>query len=140
VAPDSNHRAPLWPLILGDALAYLAVTLAGFATHGELAAPPARFMATYLPFLAAWLFAAGAVGALDDRRAAQPRPLSRQNAGRLWRVAAAALLAAPLGAVVRGSVLGTPVLPIFVGVMAGVSLVTLLGWRAAYLLLRRRRL
>jgi len=117
-------------LILGDALAYLVVVLAGFVTHREIEALPHRLWATYLPFLAAWLSAAGAIGALDPHRAADPR--------QLWRVAAAALLAAPLAAVLRGALLGTLVVPLFVAVMAGVSLLAVLGWRLLALLAARR--
>jgi hypothetical protein len=54
-----------------------------------------RFLATYLLFLGAWFVAAGALGALDPERAGDPR--------QVWRPAVGALLAAPLGAVLRGA-------------------------------------
>jgi hypothetical protein len=47
----------------------------------------------------------------------------------LWRVPAAAVLAAPLGAVLRGLWLQAPVLPIFAVVMAAVLGGAMLAWR-----------
>jgi hypothetical protein len=119
------------PLLLGDTLTYAFVTLLGFATHGLLTISPAwRFLATFLPFLGAWILAALAVGAFDTTVFTSPR--------QLWRPAIAALLAAPLGAVVRGAWLGAPVLPIFVLIMGVVSIAAILAWRGLYLGVRRR--
>lgn len=119
-------------LALGDALTLALLTIAGFAFHQELeAVGSSRFLATYLPLLAAWLASAGILGALDPQRAVEPR--------QMWRPCVAALIAAPLGAVLRAAWLGTPPVPVFIAVM---SLMTLLGlalWRGMYLLLRGRR-
>lgn len=126
--PTAHRR---WPLILGDSLTLAGVTAAGFATHNLIGtASASRLMATFLPFLAAWLLAAGAVGALDLDRAGEPR--------QLWRPVIAGLLAAPLGAVLRGVWIGAPILPLFVGIMAGTITLALLVWRLVYLVLRRR--
>jgi len=120
-------------LVLGDATCILLATLAGFAFHRESSASaPGRFLATLLPFAASWLLASLLVGAYaggpDQRRR------------RTGRALAAAALAAPLGAVVRGAWLGTAVLPIFVAVIGSVVAGLILVWRlAAETLLGQRR-
>jgi hypothetical protein len=132
---DTAESAPglsRWSLIVGDALALAVVVAIGFATHREAEAVlSTRYLATYLPFLAAWLAAAAAFGALRPERAAEPR--------HLWRPAAAALVAAPVGAWLRGLLLGSPVLPIFVAVMAAMMLLALGLWRTALLVALRSR-
>jgi asparagine N-glycosylation enzyme membrane subunit Stt3 len=118
-------------LIAGDAFALLVVSALGFATHDEIRAESLdRFPATYLPFLAAWILAALATGALNPRLSAEAR--------QLWRPLAAAVLAAPLGAVLRGAWLGSPVLPIFVAVMTLATTAGYLAWRCLLLALRAR--
>jgi hypothetical protein len=69
-------------------------------------------------------------------------PLSRRQQGRWILIGgdATTLVATPIAAVLRSGWLGTPPVPIFVAVMAGVSLVGLGLWRTAYALLRRDRL
>lgn len=129
-AAPSTPSPKVWPVLIGDTLAYALVTALGFATHGLLSTSPAwRFLATFLPFLGAWLLAAFAVGAY--------RTATFISARQLWRPAIAALLAAPLGAVVRGAWLGAPVLPIFVGIMGVVSIAAVLAWRGLHLIVRR---
>lgn len=129
--PNRRPNVP-WLLIGGDALTIAIVTAAGFATHGLLeTASNERLLATFLPFLFAWCVAAAAVGGFDPTRAEAPR--------QLWRPAIAALLAAPLGAVLRGAWLGAPVLPLFAGIMAATMTVAMLLWRGGYLLVRSRR-
>jgi hypothetical protein len=118
----TGHRAR-WLLISGDALVVLLTSLAGFAQHGELAtAGPGRVAATVVPFALAWFASAPWLGCFDLGRMARP--------SNLWRVPAAAVLAAPLGAVLRGLWLRAPVLPIFAIVMAAVLGAALLAWRA----------
>lgn len=118
-------------LILGDLLVVLAATLAGFANHGEL--QPAAFnriVATFVPFSAAWFLASPWLGCFDARRA--------MGRGRMWRAPLAALLAAPLGAVLRGLWLGTPVLPVFAVVMGAVLGAAMFVWRLAAAALLQR--
>jgi len=111
-----------WLLILGDALVVLLTSLAGFAQHGELATVGvARVAATVVPFALAWFLVAPWTGCFDPARMAR---LSN-----LWRVPAAAVLAAPLGAVLRGLWLRAPVIPIFAVVMAAVLGAAMLAWR-----------
>jgi hypothetical protein len=112
--------APVGRLLAGDLACYLIATIAGFATHDELAwTASARFLATWLPFSAAWLLVAPAMGAYthpDPRR-------------RLARSAWAAVVSTPLGAVIRGAWIGSGVVPVFVLVMAGVTAGLVLLWR-----------
>ena len=109
-------------LLLGDALVVLLTSLAGFTRHGELATAGAgRVAATVVPFALAWFVSAPWLGCYDLGRMARPSSL--------WRVPVAAVLAAPLGAVLRGLWLRAPVLPIFAVVMAAVLSVALLVWR-----------
>jgi len=118
-------------LALGDAGVYLAATLAGFASHQELEMQAAgRMAATWVPFTGAWLLAALLLGLL--------RPELARSYRSLPRVIAAALAAAPLGAWLRSLWLRSDIVPIFVLVMAAVSLVGLLSWRAFYARVARR--
>lgn len=112
----------LW---IGDALAYLLVTLLGFSTHGDLGnSSVGRVLATLIPFYTGWLLFAAWGGVLQT--GAHPR---------LWilRSAMTALLAAPFAAVLRGFWLGAPVQPVFVAVMAGVSALVIIIWRSLYI-------
>jgi len=118
-------------LILGDLLVVLVTTLAGFANHGELQTTAIdRMAATFLPFAAAWFLASPWLGCFDARRMMGPGPM--------WRAPLAALLAAPLGAVLRGLWLGAPVVPVFAVVMGAVLGAAMLGWRLVAAALLRR--
>ncbi len=120
-------------LIIGDLVCILLANLAGFAFHRESSATAAgRFIATYFPFAASWLLASFLVGAYGGDPA--------QRWDRTARSLGATALAAPLGAVLRGVWLGTPVLPVFVAVMGSVVGGSILVWRLAaeWLLLPRR--
>lgn len=118
-------------LALGDLLAIAIVTIIGFATHGEnvLAALP-RGAATYLPLCIAWFILAPWFGLFH--------PETVLDARLLWRPALAMFLAAPLAATLRGLILGAPVLPIFVLVLAATSALGMLVWRSIFLLAHRR--
>ncbi len=115
-----------YAMLIGDALALMIVTLVGFASHGE--GISWRMASTYIPLLAAWGLAGGALGLL--RASKQPPSLPRM----LW----AALLMAPLAAWLRALWLWTPVLPIFVLVLGGNTALALILWRYAYWLFQRR--
>lgn len=123
-------RRSLW-LVLGDLASYTLATLLGFASHAALQIEAlGRMLATLVPFSLAWLILAFVLGAFDPDSASQPREL--------WRPALAAIYAAPLGAWLRGLWLGVPILPVFVALMAGVTLVLLLAWRSAFVILSKR--
>ncbi len=126
-------RKPINPVVpaAADATALFLVSLVGFSSHGLIGRVSVeRFLATFLPFTAAYsLFALG----LGVWRA---RPIGRGVD--LWRPALAALLAAPLGALGRGLWLGAAPVPIFIGVMGAVSLAFVLTWRIGWRILGRR--
>ncbi|RMF50269.1 MAG: DUF3054 family protein, partial [Anaerolineae bacterium] len=94
-------------LLLGDVSALALVTVAGFATHGELPDAGWRMATTFIPLLVAWLCAGGALGCL------------RTPYTSLVRLGWALLLTAPLAAWLRGLWLMRPIPPIFVLVLGG---------------------
>ncbi len=117
-------------LLAGDLLTFAVVTLAGFATHNTLGTAGWRMLTTFVPLVLAWALVGPWLGVYD--------PALARHGRALWRPAYAVLLAAPLAAVLRGVWLGTAVLPVFVGVLAGVGALAVLAWRAAYLLWQGR--
>lgn len=120
-------------LIVGDILAVALVTFVGFARHGEtdLSFLP-RMLAAFIPLTLAWFLLAPWLGLFQAETTA--------SAQGPWRAALAMLFAAPLAAVLRGLILNTPVIPIFVAVLCVTSAVGMGAWRGVYLLLSRRTL
>ena len=120
---ESVDRKMLWVVVLGDLLTYSVVTLIGFSSHDTLSlnALP-RILATFVPFTAGWFLIAPWIGTFQANIIT--------NRTHLPRVLLAALLAAPIGAFLRGLWLGSPILPVFVLVMAGVSGLGMMIWRS----------
>ncbi len=119
-------------LIIGDAVALLVVTLVGFASHGELGLAFLPHMAaSLLPLCLGWYLLAPSLGLFQDAAALQP--------GQLWRPAFVMLFAGPFAALVRGILLGLPVIPAFAIVLSTTAAAALIAWRLLWLLLRRRR-
>lgn len=120
-----NDRAPgrrAW-LVLGDAGMYLIVTVVGFGTHDSLAWDSLlRMLTTFIPFSFGWFLVAPWMGIFQ--------PETVQKSTHLPRVLLAAFLAAPIGAFLRGLWLNAPILPVFVLVMAAVSMLGMVLWRA----------
>ena len=118
-------------LILGDLLAIALVTLIGFATHGEadVSFVP-RMAAIYVPLSISWFLLAPSLGLFQRATTSLPK--------QLWRAAWAMLFAAPLAAVLRGFLLNAPVIPIFAVVLALVSALGMVLWRALHILLIRK--
>jgi hypothetical protein len=118
-------------LYLGDAIALLAVTIAGFITHGEteLSFLP-RFLAAFIPLISSWLLLAPWFGIFEPELASNPR--------QLWRPLLAMLFAAPLAVVVRGLILNAAILPIFALVLAVASAFGIAVWRGLYIFLKIR--
>ena len=118
-------------LVAGDILAIAIVTFVGFVTHGEaeLSVLP-RMAAAFLPLLAGWFLLAPPLGLFRDE--------TIHSASQLWRPAWAGLFAGPLAAVLRGFLLNAPVIPIFAAVLAAVTALGMVIWRAVFLLLSRR--
>jgi hypothetical protein len=121
-------RRILW---LGDILTLGLVTVFGFASHGTAGTAGTRMLTTFLPLAAAWFLVAPHLGAFETPRLADPR--------QLWRPFWAMVLAGPLAAWMRGTLLNAPILPVFVVVLGGVSALALLAWRAVYWLAFYRR-
>lgn len=118
-------RNPRWTnwVILGDLLVLALVTVFGFASHDELDTAGSRMLTTFIPLVVSWLMVAPFLGAYDPSRMASPT--------QLWRPFYAMVLAGPLAAFLRGVMLGnTPILPVFVVVIGGISALALLAWRA----------
>jgi hypothetical protein len=120
-------------LLLGDTCVYLIATLLGFASHETLeTAAWKRLLATFVPFLAAWLALAGWSGIYSPGRPG--------SVVMVVKAVSATLFAAPMGAVLRGFWLQSPVIPVFVLVMALVTAGLMLLWRGILWILARRSL
>lgn len=118
-------------LLAGDALVLGLVTLFGFASHGTLGSAGQRMLTTFVPLVLAWILVAPHLRAFERERLADWR--------QLWRPFWAMVLAAPLAAFLRGAMLNSPILPIFVVVLGGVSAIALLAWRAIVWVVQSRR-
>lgn len=117
---------------IGDLIILAMVTAAGFATHRELdTAPLQRILAVFLPLLAAWLAILPFSRVYDLELASQARSL--------WRPFWAMVLCVPFAMWLRSAWLKTTVIPLFVLVMAAVSALAILAWRAAFVWLGRKR-
>jgi hypothetical protein len=128
----SDQRADqiLW---IGDAFAYVAITLIGFSTHGILQSGAfIRLLATLLPFYVSWILLAVWGGVLRSRADQRWRWLLRSGIS--------AALAAPLAAMLRSFWLGGSILPTFVLVMAAVSALGIMLWRLLFDRIIRPRL
>ncbi len=121
----SRPYSALLVLCIGDGLVLGLVTLAGFATHGELATAGFRLLTTFLPLAAAWALISPWLGVFDHQYSL--------SFNQLWRPVLAMLLAAPMAGWLRGVWLGAPIVPSFVLVLGAVSAGGLLIWRGFFL-------
>jgi len=117
-------------LLVGDAIVLLLVTFIGFASHERLSLGILRILSTFVPLLTGWTLIGFHVGVFDPAKTADPR--------QLWRPFWAMVLAGPFAGWMRALFLGTGVAPIFVVVLGGISALSLLAWRALYLVLSAR--
>lgn len=114
-----------WPLLmLSDILIFGLVTVFGFATHGTAGSAGSRMLTTFLPLCVAWLLVGPHLLVYREDVTGEWK--------KLWRPFWAAILAAPLAAWLRGAWLGSPILPIFVVILGGVSALAILAWRAIF--------
>jgi hypothetical protein len=114
-----------WILYAGDALAIAALTLIGFATHGEADVSFApRMAAIYVPLSISWFLLAPALGLFEGKITSNPK--------QLWRPALVMFFAAPLAAVLRGFILNAPVIPIFAVILAASSALGMVIWRLVW--------
>jgi hypothetical protein len=123
-----NNILLLRNLLIGDICMLALITITGFATHGEIE-QVIRMLTTFIPLCVAWFFIAPFFGLFLDE-------ITRESS-QLWRVIWAMIAVAPLATWLRGLWLNTPILPIFVLVILGISAPTMLIWRAVYILLIR---
>lgn len=114
-------------LLAVDFFVLVIVTVIGFASHETLDSAGTRMLTTLLPLFIAWTAIAPFLGLYNLDRISKIR--------QIWRAPYAALISAPLAAFLRGVILGTPVLLVFVAILGGVSAVAMLIWRGLYLLI-----
>jgi hypothetical protein len=125
---DTQRNLLRW-LILGDILAILVVSLAGFFTHyGEIRG--FRWLTTFFPVLAGWFAIAPWLGVYRMDQA--------NRHGQVWRSGLAAFLSAPMAAWLRGALLGSAIVPLFVLVLALTNALGFLVWRWVWVLIVNR--
>ena len=116
-------------LIAGDLVVLLAVTIIGFASHGEFA--PAfipRMAASFIPLCIGWFLLAPSLGLFQDE--------TTRLASELWRPTFVMLFAGPLAAVLRGLLLQAPVMPSFAVVISVTAAIGLTLWQFVWSMLR----
>ncbi len=115
-------------LILGDFTVFLIVTVIGFANHNSQF-DIRRILANWLPLCLAWGMAAPILGLWNSKQL----PFQKT----WWRILWATVLSVPLAVVIRGFILNTPTIGIFVLVMLAFSTLGLLVWRLIWHLITR---
>lgn len=114
-------------LISGDIVLFALVTIIGFASHGTAGTAGSRMLTTFFPLVAAWFLVAPFLDVYD-----RSRVMDWQG---LWRPFWSMVIAAPLAAWLRGMLLSTPILPVFIIVLGGISAIAITLWRALYILI-----
>jgi hypothetical protein len=117
-------------LIIGDILTLAVVTVIGFASHGTAGTAGSRMLTTFIPLLAAWVLIAPHLEVFNQELALDGR--------QLWRPFWAMVLAAPMAAWLRGLLLNSPILPVFIIILGGVSALGIIAWRGLYWLFMTR--
>jgi len=122
---------PKFILYTGDVIAIAALTLIGFATHGETGASFLPRMAViFFPLVIAWFVLSPFLGLFQQEVTQSPR--------QLWRPILAMFFAAPFAVVIRGLILNAPIIPIFGVVLSVTSAFGMFVWRVIYFLLNRK--
>jgi hypothetical protein len=118
-------------LIGGDILAFIILTIIGFATHGETNSSfLSRMAAVFFPVVFAWFVLAPWFGLLDETIIITPK--------NLLRIPLAFLFVAPLAVILRGAMLNAPALPLFALIFGGSNAIGMIFWRWLYILIARR--
>jgi hypothetical protein len=117
-----------WTLVAGDIIALAVITVIGFVTHGEtdLSFVP-RMFTTFIPLVVSWFLIAPWLGLFDDQITSNPK--------QLWRPPLAMLLAAPMAAILRATMLSAVALPLFTIILGGSAALGMFVWRALWYLL-----
>ena len=119
-------KLPQVLLLLDDGFLVFLVTLIGIRFHQTDPSIFTRLPYTFLPFFAAWIFFAALLQMYD--------PTMASSWKQLWRIPAAAALAAPTGAAIRSVWLNIPYVPIFAIVMGAALAIGLLLSRSIFIL------
>jgi hypothetical protein len=115
-------------LLVGDTVVVFVAAVIGFLSHSE--SPLAlvnRFLASWIPFTFAWIVAGYGLDLYSTDRFS------------LSRLLLGAILAAPLGGLLRGLWLGTVIQTTFVFVMAAVLALGMIVWRWVWYRMRFQR-
>ena len=107
------------------------VTVVGFASHGTVLEAGSRMLTTFIPLAFSWFLISPFLGVYRDYSCSDYR--------QLWRVLLAGSYASPLAAWLRGVLLNTPILPVFVLVLGAVSILGLMIWRVVFILVYKRK-
>jgi hypothetical protein len=117
-------------LIAGDIITLAIVTIIGFASHGTADTAGARMLTTFIPLAAAWILIAPFLHVYKIENALDWR--------QLWRPIWAMVVAAPMAGWLRGMMLSSPIQPVFVLILGGVSVVTIFIWRGLFWIVANR--
>lgn len=117
-------------LIAGDIVTFGLVTIFGFASHGTAGTAGVRMLTTFVPLLLSWFLVAPFLKVYD--------PESAANWREVWRPFWSMVISGPMAAWLRGMILGTPILPIFVIILVGVSAISILLWRCLFIIIFAR--
>ena len=117
-------------LITGDIITLAIVTVIGFASHGTAGTAGSRMLTTFIPLVIAWFIIAPLLHSFDRE--------VYLDIKQLWRPLLAMILASPMVAWLRGVLLNSPILPLFVIILGGVSAVGILLWRGIFWLVASR--
>lgn len=126
---NSKPNALSSVLILGDFLAFLIVTIIGFSNHNSQF-DLLRILANWIPLCLAWSMAAPLLGLWKPD---QPSLLTNW-----WKIIWTVVLSVPLAVVLRGFILNTPTIGIFVLVMIAFSTVGIFVWRLLWFFLQKK--
>lgn len=120
-----------WILIAGDLLALAIITVIGFASHGEtdISFVP-RMFTTFIPLVVSWFLMAPWLGLFDVQIVSAPK--------QLWRPPLAVLLASPMTAILRATMLNAVALPLFTIILGGSAALGMLVWRGIFFLWKRK--
>jgi hypothetical protein len=114
-------------LITGDIITLGLVTIFGFASHGTAGTAGVRMLSTFVPLIISWFLVAPFLKVYDPESAASWREI--------WRPFWSMVISGPMAAWLRGMILGTPILPLFVIILGGVSAIGILLWRCLYIII-----
>jgi Protein of unknown function (DUF3054) len=120
-----------WILVVGDTISLAIITVIGFASHGEtdLSFLP-RMLTTFIPLVVSWFLIAPWLGLFNERVTSNPRML--------WRPLLAMLLAAPMTAIFRATLLNGVALPLFTLILGGSAALGIFIWRSVWFLINQR--